>query len=533
MFFIRLLSMGIVLLAAQHLQAQVLYEGKLGPIKYEMSGVKKEVKPQLRNAVRERLKPMFSGEGEVVYRIDFKVRSDDLVGISPKKGTIGLVKAKWRVTMEMSRFRPDQESLAVASFPLWANLLTTEYRYHHIKRGGPTGTAHPQYQLIKLLPARMEIALRDFRDQDVSMSLAGLNRKMDKPIHVTDGIARAFSGITVGISTAGDAGMSVLEVIGDPAVAGAINNGLQQANRDMAARDREFQRQAVEIQAMVHEARNDSLEDLQRRTALQRQQQENLANKSRVIMSQGNSAEQVDTAKQKCLARGAQWVADKRHCLLQRSLAERRAACESNGGVLFAEEGICWRGTVGGNAYVSESIERTANGELTGSRTMPDVKSRGGGGGNNVALSSSGMSQSSSKRGGDAAGSTVGADCEPINQQGVRIPMTRIPKRYHCYKFSDERLLAWQKADMNAGAFFYEASSEQRARSDALNRLQDKAIKQCKSMGFGSSVSLFDEQFNAGGLVRGKAKNCYSNNRMGTTFWMCEAEGSFRCGERQ
>ena len=111
--------------------------------------------------------------------------------------------------------------------------------------------------------------------------------------------------------------------------------------------------------------------------------------------------------------------------------------------------------------------------------------------------------------------------------------MTRIPQRYHCYMFSDERELSWGAPDMTSSAFFYEASSEDSARSDALNRLSNKAVKQCKQMGFGASVSLFGQGYSVGELVRGEAENCRSSVRMGSTFWMCDAQGSFRCGQPQ
>ncbi len=526
MCWTRLLLLTAMLLSGVVANAQVLYEGKLGPIKYDMRGVDKTVKPQIRDAVRERLTPMFSGKGEVVYRIDFKVRAGDTRSERPKKGQgiVGAFRAEWQATMELSRYRPDRESLAVTTFPLWVILQTEQYR-------GPRGSDHQQYHLMRILPERMAIALREFRGEDVSDAVAGYQRMMNRPVNIVEGLTRVVSGVTVGVSAAGKAGMGILEVIGDPAVAGVIHDGLQQANRDMVARDREFQRQALEIQAMVHEARNESIEQLRQRTAQQRQQRPPPIT-TNVAAPQGSHSAQVDEAREKCLARGAQWVASKRHCLLHRSVAERRKACESNGGVLLEQDWICWRGTSSGRGYVSENLDRTATGAYAGSNQA----SAGQSGAQSAQATGQRESSSPSVAASSADSSSVGAAakaCEPVNQQGVRIPMTRIPERYHCYMFSDERLLEWGRQDMSSSSFFYEAASEERARSDAVGRLRSKALKQCRQMGFGAGVSLFGEDYSKGALVRAKAENCQSNARMGSTFWMCEAQGSFRCGQPQ
>ena len=57
--------------------------------------------------------------------------------------------------------------------------------------------------------------------------------------------------------------------------------------------------------------------------------------------------------------------------------------------------------------------------------------------------------------------------------------------------------------------------------------LINKAIKICKSEGF---ESIYDDKYKFRELINWSESDCKENTRLGSTFYYCRGDASYRCG---
>lgn len=502
-------------------------EGKLGPIRTSYEGVNATIQADIQESIRRDIAAkQFTGNKDRIYALYLKVRkiATEVNIYNGKRYGVGQVKLVWQVSVQLSEFRPGSEDLAAATFRVQAideGLVSTHYNQDE--------DIDPARHLREFFPARLSLYFDELNQRDISAQLQQLEVQMataQSKVSAIDKIGVAYvdgvNSVGRGIAKTGRAVGKGVEFFGDPDVAASLNKKMSAVSAELTELNRQNEMRALEVQEIMLEARNANVAtfdstDISAPSAIP------------VRRVAAPTAGTEDTAKMKCLARGAQWQADKRICTLERSVEQRRKACVDGGGVLFEQDYICWKGMANTNGYVSEDLRRTAPG---------GTAEQGGASASSLTTASSIGSTTESANGTPSRKSSAtsgGAQttCEPINQQGVRIPKEGIPEKYWCYMFSDERLIEWNKADQSAGDFFYEAADERRAKKDAEMRLREKAQRQCRDLGFSGTASIFNAEYQRGNLVRASAVNCRKATRMGSEGWMCDAEGSFRCGQRQ
>lgn len=232
-------------------QGESLFQGKLGPIKYNVENLPKYLKAEIRNSVRKESKKLFTGDKDHVFRLDYKVTQVDQDKVYPNSGgTVGLLYARWRVTLTFSKYKPSKSIIGVTTFEIYSTHQTDSMSV-------PSKSDDPKHSLPELLSKRIPIALEEISGKNISFSLGQLERRMAK-IQTTGVSTRAFSNLGVGLKKTGKAVGSALEFLSDPAIAGAINSKIQSAGAELNSMQQENFRRGLEIQSMVMESRNDS-----------------------------------------------------------------------------------------------------------------------------------------------------------------------------------------------------------------------------------------------------------------------------------
>lgn len=122
------------------------------------------------------------------------------------------------------------------------------------------------------------------------------------------------------------------------------------------------------------------------------------------------------------------------------------------------------------------------------------------------------------------------AKSECIAQSESKGPMENVPQRYCQYVFADNTENVSVGWDDYASEFSSESGSLEHARSALHSALLKKAIERCQATGYTRvhHARTFDFHKVAVG-----SNYCKTNNRMGSTFYLCVGPGSFICARSQ
>jgi len=123
--------------------------------------------------------------------------------------------------------------------------------------------------------------------------------------------------------------------------------------------------------------------------------------------------------------------------------------------------------------------------------------------------------------------------CMPEDEHGVRIPAAGIPKNKWCYIYTLQRPLSWTDTDINnspLGLFGYESGSPEGARNQVELSMATKAKEICKAEGYDG---IYDNDYRFGELIHWSEVDCEEKVRLGSTFYFCRGDATYRCGAKR
>ncbi|CAA0092936.1 Uncharacterised protein [Zhongshania aliphaticivorans] len=350
-------------------------DGVLGPMRLQLEDVAGSVRQDIQSQARSLSSPHFSGNRERVYRLDLLLREVNVVKqmSRSKAPSPGVATHFYSLTLKLSLYRPDKEDLAVSVVPLRSiNKVMFEAVAYY---------PDPDKNLPGFVSRRIELFFKALDGQNISDELAVLEHDMSTPQDKPSAGISAFYAVGNSLidtsKAVGSAIGSGLKIIGDPRFSAALNQKITSAGDELNELSRQNYARSARLQAMIYDANNKDAGVLARDL----EKQNVSAARASPVLSLPESAQSselsADTAGQRCLARGAQWDAARRVCTLERSVAERREACASSGGILYEEDHLCWRQMGGSNAFVSEKLTMQLAEERTLKRTPTSATSAG------------------------------------------------------------------------------------------------------------------------------------------------------------
>lgn len=203
----------------------VLFDGVLGPIKVETTGVKNEFLGRIKRDVRKETKKFFSGKPGVLYRVSISAQLTSRQTSDRQASLIETSTKTWEVLVEFEKIRPLYIHEGGASF-----ILKTS-------TSGIDGVDDPSKHLSEFLSKRINLEIHEAAGLDMSNEIAKLNRNMQKSRGVSI-IEKAFvvsaNVVVAGVEVSKDLGSGLASTLTDVSTASAINSsisGLSTSNR--------------------------------------------------------------------------------------------------------------------------------------------------------------------------------------------------------------------------------------------------------------------------------------------------------------
>lgn len=201
-----------------------LFDGTLGPIRIVASGVHPAAEGEAKRDLRDALLPLFSQNGERLYRISVIAdivetkRTDEYFG-----GIDGSHKL-WNVTLEINEIKPRSVKVGYSEFSLAARAGAAAFGKSHLD----ASRYFPGY-----LARRSRIALNQMGGRDQSEELEDLSSDMLAlrgvgPVSIA--LDAGISGLIAGTTTVVESASGMKEVMLDPDVMSSVHQAVSQTS---------------------------------------------------------------------------------------------------------------------------------------------------------------------------------------------------------------------------------------------------------------------------------------------------------------